>query len=398
MNKLIADLDLTVVQGERFVRALKKRKLTAKEVTAVAAKHRTSTYKKEFKVLDQSEDGKKTVIMIDVRAYLNRHGLSEDPNDYLLFIDGASVGNSGKHLVACLLPQRASPDAAKLPVIPLLYSTSMTERYSDISKVLKLIKYSEFNWKIVCDFKLVQVIMGLKQGYCSFPCIFCFWNSRTNSIDESLRFDWISRESFLVNPSNSQIAKPLVPVDRIVMPSLHVKLGVFQHFVKFLSQRRGSSGQVVSGNPAAISYLSKLFPHKTLAKIRDGCFNGSEIDKIVRRESEFATHLNKRKKACFVAIVKLIKNFFGNEKASNYKVLVNNLRTAFVNLDVTMSTKLHYLFAHLDKFPPNLGLASEQSGERFHKELKSLKTRYQNNLIGALADFCWSKAIKYSIN
>lgn len=59
-----------------------------------------------------------------------------------------------------------------------------------------------------------------------------------------------------------------------------------------------------------------------------------------------------------------------------------------------MSTKLHYLLGHLDKFPTSLGLSSEQSGERFHEEVKTFKPRYGDNLIGLVADYLWANSIK----
>jgi hypothetical protein len=35
-----------------------------------------------------------------------------------------------------------------------------------------------------------------------------------------------------------------------------------------------------------------------------------------------------------------------------------------------MSLKVHFLNAHLDYFPENLGAVSEEQGERFHQDIK----------------------------
>ena len=40
-----------------------------------------------------------------------------------------------------------------------------------------------------------------------------------------------------------------------------------------------------------------------------------------------------------------------------------------------MSLKVHFLHAHLDYFPQNLGDMSEEHGERFHQDIKSMKTQ-----------------------
>ena len=50
----------------------------------------------------------------------------------------------------------------------------------------------------------------------------------------------------------------------------------------------------------------------------------------------------------------------------NYAKLVNNMLTAFRNLGCNMSVKMPYLFSHMDRLPENLGLMSDEQGERFN--------------------------------
>lgn len=42
-----------------------------------------------------------------------------------------------------------------------------------------------------------------------------------------------------------------------------------------------------------------------------------------------------------------------------------------------MSLKIHFLDSHLDFFPENLGALSDEHGERFHQQIKSMEHRYQ---------------------
>ena len=55
-----------------------------------------------------------------------------------------------------------------------------------------------------------------------------------------------------------------------------------------------------------------------------------------------------------------------------------------------MILKVHFLDLHLDYFPENLGVISEDQGKRFHQGIKAMEKRYQGrghaNLI---ADCCW---------
>jgi hypothetical protein len=55
-----------------------------------------------------------------------------------------------------------------------------------------------------------------------------------------------------------------------------------------------------------------------------------------------------------------------------------------------MSLKVHFLHSHLDFFPENLGEVSDEQGECFHQDTKSMEDRYQgfwNNFM--VADYCW---------
>ena len=79
------------------------------------------------------------------------------------------------------------------------------------------------------------------------------------------------------------------------------------------------------------------------------------------------------------AFVLVVKNILGNNKGKNYAELVNNMLTAFRNLALNMSVKMHYLFSHMDRFPENLGLMSDEQGKRFHQDLKEMETRYQGH-------------------
>ena len=89
--------------------------------------------------------------------------------------------------------------------------------------------------------------------------------------------------------------------------------------------------------------------------------------------------------------VLVVKNFFGNNKASNYEELITNMLYAFKNLGCNMSIKMHYLFSHIDRFPENLGAMSDEQEERFHQDIKEMETRYQGRWDAAMmADYCWT--------
>ena len=87
----------------------------------------------------------------------------------------------------------------------------------------------------------------------------------------------------------------------------------------------------------------------------------------------------------------VVSNFLGNKKSPNYQTIVEQMLTNFQTLGCRMSVKVHYLHSHLDFFPANLGHMSEEQGERFHQDIKTMETRYQGRWdCSMMADYCRS--------
>ena len=63
----------------------------------------------------------------------------------------------------------------------------------------------------------------------------------------------------------------------------------------------------------------------------------------------------------------------------------------FKDIGANMSIKIHYLLSLLDCFPTNLGDYSEEQGERFHQDFKTIEERYQGRWDDhIMADYCWN--------
>ena len=55
-----------------------------------------------------------------------------------------------------------------------------------------------------------------------------------------------------------------------------------------------------------------------------------------------------------------------------------------------MSLKIHFLHSHLEFFPENLGMVSDEQGERFHQDILLMERRYQGFWNESMmADYCW---------
>ena len=56
-----------------------------------------------------------------------------------------------------------------------------------------------------------------------------------------------------------------------------------------------------------------------------------------------------------------------------------------------MTIKMHILFKHKNKFEKFLGIYSDEHGERLHKEMEQIESRYGNYLTKEmLAEYVWS--------
>lgn len=183
-----------------------------------------------------------------------------------------------------------------------------------------------------------------------------------------------------MEPGNKNILNlPLVEREKIIMPPLHIKLGLMKNFVKALDNETD-----------AFQYLRNKFPKLSSAKVKEGVFIGPQIKKLMTDE-HFQDILGVSEKDAWIAFKSVVTNFLGNKKSPDYVNIVQNCIETYKKLGCNMSLKIHLLDSHLDFFPENLGAVSDEHGERFHQDISVMESRYQGRWSAAmLADYCWS--------
>ena len=107
--------------------------------------------------------------------------------------------------------------------------------------------------------------------------------------------------------------EPLIDPRKVLMPPLHIKLGLIKQFVTALDKES-----------AAFKYLQDLFPQLSEAKVNAGIFVGPQIKKIIECD-EFAKKLSRKEEAAWNSFVAVVRGFLGNHKAENYEQLVQDL-------------------------------------------------------------------------
>lgn len=278
----------------------------------------------------------------------------------------------------------------KQPSVPLAYSKELKETRENMELIVTKLDYPKYKWRVCSDLKVVGLLVGLKKGNAKHPCFKCLWDhgdraKRLHYTDH----EWQERPAQPTNGDYSmEYDNHLVALDSIIIPALHLELGAGTQLIvtlfKDIEKRGGEE------NRPALNRLYELFAYKTQTKVNAGTFNGPELRKLLA-DNAFENLLNAKFKRALRALRSLVDNFFGKRKDPNYREMVQEMITSYHEIDANMTVKLHFLHNHLEDFPDNLGDYSEQHGERFHKDIRTMEQRYMGRDFSAmLSDYCWS--------
>jgi hypothetical protein len=150
--------------------------------------------------------------------------------------------------------------------------------------------------------------------------------------------------------------------------------------------------QFVKARPktgSCFTYLCKKFPHLSEAKLKEGIFVGPDVRRLMS-DDDFLLTMSEVEREVWTAFQSVVRNFLGNNKDPDYVTIVANM-LKFKVLGCSMSLKLHFLHAHLDLFPGNLGAVSEEQGEPFHQDVKEMEQRYHGRWnVNMMGDYCWT--------
>jgi hypothetical protein len=114
-------------------------------------------------------------------------GIACNPNEWCLFIDSSSRSHKAvlRH------------NGNKYLSLPLAHSVHFREDYNSIKSLLDALKYNDYGWEVIGDFKMLAFLMGLQGGFTKFPCYLCLWDSRDTKAHYHWR-DWPQRTEFSV--------------------------------------------------------------------------------------------------------------------------------------------------------------------------------------------------------
>lgn len=360
LNDLVRDLSLPKNSAELLGSRLKAKNLLAPGTTFSWYR----TREQEFIQYFSSEDS--LVYCCNIAGLIEQLGTKYDSTEWRLFIDASKQSLKGILLHI----------GNKYAALPVAHSVHLKESYDNMALLLQKIKYSDHKWLVCGDLKVIGLLLGQQSGYTKLPCFLCEWDSRAAS-EHWMRISWPPRTRFVPGAKNI-LHEKLIEPNMILLPPLHIKLGLMKQFIKALDK---------DGN--CYKYICETFPRVSGEKLKAGVFDGPQIRRLLN-DSEFENSMRSIERDAWEGFRSVVQNFLGNHKAANYGEIVSNMLSAFQKLGCRMSVKLHFLHAHLDYFPENLGDYSEEMGERFHQDIKTMETRYQGRWdINMIADYCW---------
>lgn len=155
------------------------------------------------------------------------------------------------------------------PAVPIAYSTDTKETYEKCQLILEKVNYKQHGWRICCDLKVVGMLAGLQEGWVKYPCFLCDWDSRHYGIgaDRTKQYKdktWVPRDQSEQKGNLNQIREPLVKRGDILIPPLHVKLGIVKSFVRTVAKK-----------DKVLDCLKQIFPspHMSLSKLKAGKYD-----------------------------------------------------------------------------------------------------------------------------
>ena len=159
---------------------------------------------------------------------------------------------------------------------------------------------------------------------------------------------WPARKD-LTPGSHNALNSSLIERTKILLPPLHIKLGLAKQFVKALKL-----------TSHAFRHIKQMFSSISEAKAKCGIFVGLQIRMLASEELE--KQMSDLERNAWQAFEMVEEGFLGNHRRDDCAMEVSNLIESDEKLGCRMSLKLHFLRSHLDFFRNNFGNVSEEHG------------------------------------
>jgi hypothetical protein len=287
----------------------------------------------------------------DINGLFKKLKQEHNPSDWRLFIDSLQ-----QSLKAILLHNGNLKTS-----IAIAHSVHLKETKDDMKILLRQFSIKFTNG----DLKVIGMLMGMQAGFTKLCCFLCLWDSRSIA-EHYIKHDWEPRKTYEPGKASVQHTPVINPM-KIFLPPLHTKHKLIKCLVKTMAKT----------NSKGFQYLNKKFPNISTAKLKEGISMGPKIQEILEDEA-FVETLDTEQIA-WESFKWVCANFLSRNKSPDFSDGMQKLLNAYKEIGCRMSLKVHFLHSHLDFFPENLGEVSDEEGERFHQDIKSMEHHNQGS-------------------
>lgn len=218
LNNMCRRLELSQRKSIMLAEMLKEDNILASDVTMVSQRKRSAAFFPYF------ANAEKLSYCSNITGLMKELNIDYDATDWRLFIDASKSGLEGVLL---------HNDGAYMPV-PIAYSRELKETYASMKLIFDKVRYSEHK----------------------NSCFICTWVSTAKI--KHYHATWEKRGEFEIGVMNIA-KKSCCPREKILLPTLHIKLGLVSSFVRKLDK-----------DGEAFQYLGVLFPRLSIAKRKQG--------------------------------------------------------------------------------------------------------------------------------
>ena len=306
LNDLARDLYQSKQPSDLLASRLKQWNLVQEDVKITSFRNRNKVLASFFDMEN------KLCYCTNIPGLFMSLGLPHNPSDWRLFID-----SSKRSLKGVLLH-----NGNKYHSIPIAHLVHLKESYDNMELLLEAIKYSEYQWSLCRDLKVICLLMGMQADFTKYCCFLCLWDSRAVSQHYKQR-EWGTRSTF-VPGDNSLKEKPLVDMNKAFLPPLYIKLSLMKNFMKALHK-----------NGAAFQHLSTVSPGISAAKLKEGIFVEPQIQEVLK-DTDFEELLNLNELRAWEAFKSVCSDFLGNTRIPDYQACIEMLLKSYEDMECWM--------------------------------------------------------------
>ncbi|XP_030765451.1 uncharacterized protein LOC115889553 [Sitophilus oryzae] len=280
LNDLVRDLGLSKQQSELLGSRLKEWNLLANETKITTFRKRNAPFSAFYSMEDS------LCACTDIDGLMQELSIEHSPCEWRLFID------SSKYSLKAVLLHNGNLK----PSIPVAHSVTMKETYENMRMLLDRINYNRYKWQICGDLKVIGILVGLQGGFTKYCCFLCLWDSRAVN-HHYVQKIWPERSEFQPGSQNVKYI-PLVDPKDVLLPPLHIKLGLMKNFVKAMNKEGDG-----------FKYLRQVFPQLSDAKLKEGIFIGPQIRKLLD-DTNFTDTLTRQELRAWTSFVSVVRGFW----------------------------------------------------------------------------------------